>query len=54
MVSLFRGDKPRKKASLEDIWKAQCGDLFWEGPLGGIFIPEARMSAYTALIDAEK
>ncbi len=54
MIGLFRGDKSRKKASLDDIWRAQCGNLFWESPDGGILLPESRMAAYASLIDAEK
>jgi len=54
MTGLFRGDKSRKKASLDDIWRAQCGNLFWESPDGGILLPESRMAAYASLIDAEK
>jgi len=54
MIALFRGDKSRKKASIDDIWKAQCGDLFWIGPCGGILIPEARIAAFSSLIEAEK
>lgn len=54
MTGLFRGDKSRKKASLDDIWRAQCGSLYWEGPHGGILLPGSRMAAYSALIDAEK
>ncbi len=42
MTGLFKGDKSRKKASLDDIWRAQCGNLYWESPEGGILIPEAR------------
>lgn len=54
MTGLFRGDKSRKKASIDDIWRAQSGDLYWVGPSGGILLPEARLAAYASLIDAEK
>lgn len=54
MIALFRGDKSRKKASIDDVWKAQCGDLFWIGPTGGILVPEARLGAFSSLIEAEK
>ena len=54
MTGLFRGDKSRKKASLDDIWRAQCGSLYWESADGGILLPESRMAAYASLIDAEK
>ena len=54
ITGLFRGDKSRKKASLDDIWRAQCGNLFWESPDGGILLAESRMAAYSSLINAEK
>ncbi|SLM19654.1 putative 4-alpha-glucanotransferase [uncultured spirochete] len=54
MTGLFRGDKSRKRASLDDIWRAQSGDLYWIGPSGGILLPEARLAAYASLIEAEK
>jgi hypothetical protein len=54
MTGLFRGDKSRKKASLDDIWRAQSGDLYWTGPSGGILLPESRLAAYASLVEAEK
>jgi hypothetical protein len=54
MTGLFRGDKSRKKASLDDIWRAQSGDLYWIGPSGGILLPEVRLAAYASLVEAEK
>jgi hypothetical protein len=53
-TSLFRGDKARKKTSLDEIWRSQCGSLFWSGPEGGILLSESRLAAYAALIEAEK
>ncbi|MCX8014168.1 MAG: hypothetical protein N3A02_07760, partial [Rectinema sp.] len=54
MTGLFRGDKARKKLSTDDIWQAQCGELFWSSPSGGILRPESRLGAYASLIEAEK
>jgi hypothetical protein len=54
MTGLFRGDKSRKKLSTDDIWQAQCGELFWISPSGGILRPESRLGAYASLIEAEK
>lgn len=54
MTGLFRGDKSRKKASIDEIWRAQSGDLYWAGPSGGILLPEARLAVYASLIEAEK
>ncbi|MPL66495.1 Alpha-amylase 1 [bioreactor metagenome] len=54
LMSLLRGDKARKKSAQEDLWKAQNGEAFWEGCIGGLRRPEVRKRAYRALIDAEK
>jgi len=54
LIALLRGDKARKKSAQEDLWKAQSGDAYWEGRLGGIRRPEVRMGAYRDLIEAEK
>jgi len=53
-INLFRGDKARKKTSLDEIWRSQCGSLFWSGPEGGILLSGSRLAAYAALIEAEK
>ena len=54
LVSQLRGDKSRKKSAQEELWKAQCGDAYWNGPSGGSFRPRLRGAAYSALILAEK
>lgn len=54
LMTLLKGDKARKKSAQEDLWKAQNGDAYWEGCLGGIRRPEVRMNAYRSLIEAEK
>jgi alpha-amylase len=54
LVSQLRGDKSRKKSAQEELWKAQCGDAYWNGPSGGFFRPRLRSAAYSALILAEK
>ena len=54
LMVLLRGDKARKKSAQEDLWKAQNGEAYWEGCIGGLRRPEVRKRAYRALIDAEK
>jgi len=54
LMTLLRGDKARKKSAQEDLWRAQNGDAYWEGCLGGVRRPEVRLSAYKSLIEAEK
>ena len=54
LMTLLRGDKARKKSAQEDLWKAQNGEAYWEGCVGGVRRPEVRINAYKALIEAEK
>ena len=54
LMTLLRGDKARKKSAQEDLWRAQNGEAYWEGAVGGVRRPEARINAYKALIEAEK
>ena len=54
LIAVLRGDKARKKAAQENLWQAQSGDCYWESDGGGVRRPEIRVSAFSALIDAEK
>lgn len=54
LMTLLRGDKARKKSAQEDLWRAQNGEAYWEGEVGGIRRPEVRLNAYRALIESEK
>lgn len=54
LTSLLKGDKTRKKSAQEDLFRAQAGDSYWNGPLGGLKRPEVRLAAYRALMEAEK
>lgn len=54
LVAQMRGDKSRKKAAREELWKAQASDCYW-GPDGqGLYCPRVRDGAFAALIEAEK
>jgi hypothetical protein len=55
LVSQIRGDKYRKSAAQEELWKAQQGFAYWPAPrFGGICRSALRKKAYQALISAEK
>ena len=54
LMTLLRGDKARKKSAQEDLWRSQNGEAYWEGEVGGVRRPEVRISAFRALIEAEK
>jgi hypothetical protein len=49
-----RGDRYRKKAAREELWKGESHSAYWYGKRGGIHINSVRKSVYTALITAEK
>ncbi|HEY9053573.1 MAG TPA: hypothetical protein VIO60_02010 [Rectinemataceae bacterium] len=54
VTALLRGDKARKKSAQEDLWRAQRGNLYRPIGLGSLSDPKARVSAYNALVQAEK
>lgn len=53
LIGQLRGDKSRKKTAVEDLWKGQCGNAYWQAPDGGLEDPAIREAAYRSLIDAE-
>ena len=54
LVNQIRGDRYRKKAAREELWKGQSGYALWHGKTDGIQRNGIRKAAYTALIEAEK
>lgn len=54
LVNQLRGDKYRKKASKEELWKAQCSFAYWPGKYMGIYSHALRKEVYKKLITAEK
>jgi alpha-amylase len=54
LVSQIRGDKYRKKAAREELWKGQCNRAYWHGDTGGIYHSHLRKEIYRSLIRAEK
>ncbi|KGE70745.1 hypothetical protein DC28_14695 [Spirochaeta lutea] len=53
LVNQVRGDRYRKQAAKEELWKGQSNVPFWFGPSGGIYNPSYRKPSYAALISAE-
>jgi len=53
LVNQIRGDKYRKQAAKEELWKGQSHSPLWYGPRGGIYQSSLRKHAYSALIAAE-
>ncbi|GAB1481346.1 DUF1926 domain-containing protein [Treponema sp.] len=54
LINQLRGDKYRKRAAREELWKAQGCEGFWHVEDGGIYQNKIRKSMYAALIEAEK
>jgi alpha-amylase len=54
LVNQIRGDKYRKQAAREELWRGQCHNAYWNGPHGEIYNNRLRKEVYFALIEAEK
>ncbi|MDR2159018.1 MAG: DUF1925 domain-containing protein, partial [Treponema sp.] len=55
LINQLRGDKSRKQAAREELWKAQGYDLYYPGKYHtGIGSHTLRKAAYRALLGAEK
>ena len=54
LVNQLRGDKYRKKAAREELWRGQCNTAYWHGKSGGLYHNRIRKEAYRSLIEAEK
>ena len=54
LINQLRGDKYRKRAAREELWKAQGCDAFWHIGDGGLHGNDLRKAAYRSLIEAEK
>ena len=49
-----RGDKYKKKAAQNELWKGQCHHAYWHGCTDGIYENALRKAVYKSLIEAEK
>jgi alpha-amylase len=49
-----RGDKYKKKAAQNELWKGQSHHAYWHGKAGGIYVNALRKAVYQSLIEAEK
>jgi alpha-amylase len=54
LVNQVRGDKYKKKAAQNELWKGQCHNAYWFGAGGGIYSNGLRKAVYRSLIEAEK
>jgi len=54
LVNQIRGDKYRKQAAREELWKGQCHSAYWHGHHCGIYSNRLRKHVFRSLIEAEK
>ena len=53
LVNQVRGDRERRRAARNDLWRGQCGHAYWSRPAGGIRTRRTRDAVYESLLQAE-
>lgn len=53
LVSQVRGDRERRRAARDELWRGQCGHAYWSRPNGGIHVRRTRDAVYQSLLQAE-
>jgi 4-alpha-glucanotransferase len=54
LVNQLRGDRYRKRAAQNELWKGQSHHAYWFGGSGGLHANRQRKAVYRSLIEAEK
>ncbi len=54
LVNQLRGDRYRKRAAQNELWKGQCHHAYWFGGRDGLYANSWRKATYRSLIEAEK
>ncbi|AFG37140.1 alpha-amylase/4-alpha-glucanotransferase domain-containing protein [Spirochaeta africana] len=54
LVNQIRGDKQRKQAAREELWRGQHHSAYWHGRSAGVYNRTTRSELYRSLIQAEK
>jgi hypothetical protein len=54
LVNQVRGDRYKKRAAQNELWKGQCHYAYWPGEGRGIYGNSFRKAVYRSLIEAEK
>lgn len=54
MVNQIKGDRYRRDAGREELWRGQCHIPYWHGLQGGIYQTDLRAAAYSSLLKAER
>lgn len=45
--------KSPENCGLEELWQAQCNEVYWHGVFGGVYLADLRATTYSHLIQAE-
>jgi hypothetical protein len=53
-VTQIRGDRQKKKAALDELWRGESGAAYWHGSEGGVYAGHLRKAVYRAFIEAER
>ena len=53
LVNQVRGDRERRRAARNDLWRGQCAHAYWSRPDGGIHTRRTRDAVYASLLQAE-
>ena len=53
LVNQVRGDRERRRAARNDLWRGQCGHAYWNRSVGGIGARRTRDAVYESLLQAE-
>ncbi len=54
LVNQIRGDRARKKAARNEVWRGQSGAVYWHAGHGGAYSSRLRKAAYRAFLEAER
>lgn len=54
VVNQLRGDRYRKRAAQNELWKGQCHHAYWFSGTDGLYSNAWRKATYRSLIEAEK
>jgi len=53
-VSQIRGDRQKKQAALDELWRGESGAAYWHGTEGGVYAGHLRQAVYRAFMEAER
>ena len=53
-VSQIRGDRQKKQAALDELWRGESGAAYWHAEEGGVYAAPLRQAAYRAFMEAER